>query len=130
MLKIMIVDDSLNVRMDLRKAFSESESESEFELIEATDGDEAVALYKNNKDISLIICDYNMPGMDGLTTIKTIFAESPKGRVPCLMLTTESSQVLKKKGRDQGISGWLLKPFKKELLLKGVRAILANEGLS
>ena len=113
MKKILLIDDSLTVRMELRAVFEQSE----FELREAADGEEAIESFTRDPDLDLIICDYNMPGLDGLSTIEKIFEIQPERKVSCIMLTTESSSELKERGKAIGIKGWILKPFKKEMLL-------------
>ena len=77
---------------------------------------------------SCLISDVRMPGMDGLTAIERIFESLGGPKVSCIMLTTESSADLKAKGKSIGIKGWILKPFKKDMLIKGVRAILEKAG--
>lgn len=122
--KILFIDDSLPARMTLREAFEDTE----FEVIEAKSGDEAIAMFeRNDLNVDMILCDYNMPGKDGLTTMKEIMDACPEGqKIPSVMVTTESSHELKAKGKEIGLHGWILKPFKRKLLLDGVRAILAR----
>ena len=123
MTKILLIDDSLTVRMELRSIFADDA----FEITEASDGEQAIEAFKRDPNIDLIICDYNMPGMDGLSTLEEIYRISEEHNFSSIMLTTESSQVLKDKGRSIGVSGWLIKPFKKENLLKGVKTILSRK---
>ena len=118
--KILLIDDSLTVRMELKQAFAGEG----YEIYEAENGEKAIETFRATSDIKLIICDYNMPGKDGLTTISDIFQINPEKPPLALMLTTESSKTLKTKGREIGISGWILKPYNKEVLLTGVRSIL------
>ncbi|MBQ49230.1 MAG: hypothetical protein CMP10_17770 [Zetaproteobacteria bacterium] len=123
MAKILIVDDSVTTRIDLRKTLEEVNHD----VIEAVDGEDAIKVYKQNKDVNLVICDYHMPKLNGLGAVEGIFSEAPNGQVPCLILTTESSAQLKQEGRKIGIRGWIIKPFEKKPLLDGVRMILEKE---
>ncbi len=63
------------------------------------------------KQFDLVLTDQNMPNMDGLTLIRSLRALPAYARVPILMLTTESSDEMKSKGRAAGATGWLVKPF-------------------
>lgn len=119
--KILIVDDSVSFRMEIKGVL-----ESEYDVIEACDGTDAIAVYSENLDTAFIICDYNMPNMDGLTAMEAIFKQSPNGKVPSLILTTECSDDLKKKGRAIGVSGWVIKPYDERILLAGIKSILSN----
>lgn len=124
MSKILIVDDSMTSRMDLRKVLEE---DGNYQVIEAVDGEDAINVYKDNLDVNLVICDFHMPKLDGLGAISGIFAEAPNGRVPSLLLTTESSSQLRQQGREIGVMGWILKPFEKKALLVAIKMILDKE---
>jgi len=91
---------------------------------QAADGEEGLS--KVTDDISLIITDYNMPGMNGIELIKKIRAGSTNKAVPILMLTTESEESKKNEGKNAGATGWLTKPFDKEKLLATIRKIMGS----
>ncbi len=74
----------------------------------------------------LVLTDQNMPKMDGITLIKALRALPAYKRVPIMMLTTESSPVLKQQGRDAGATGWMVKPFDPEKLLEMLKKVLAQ----
>ena len=65
-----------------------------------------------------------MPGMDGLTLIKSLRALPNYKATPILMLTTESSDTMKSQGRAAGATGWLVKPFDPQKLLEVVRKVI------
>jgi two-component system chemotaxis response regulator CheY len=71
-----------------------------------------------------VLTDQNMPNMDGLTLIRSLRALPAYARVPILMLTTESSDEMKSKGRTAGATGWLVKPFDPNRLTEVVRKVL------
>ena len=86
-LKILVVDDEAR----LRKLVKDFLIKKNYEVIEACDGEEAIELFVENKDISLIILDVMMPRMDGRETIKEIRKLS---NVPVIMLTAKAEHLV------------------------------------
>ncbi|MFZ4554503.1 MAG: response regulator [Burkholderiales bacterium] len=112
---VLIVDDIASLRMVVNAALTGAG----YEVLEADDGPPALELLDGRK-INLVVCDINMPLMDGLTVVKTM-KERPKYRfTPVIMLTTEWTDEMKMKGKEVGAKGWLVKPFKPEQLLAAV----------
>ncbi|PLX84132.1 MAG: two-component system response regulator [Desulfuromonas sp.] len=117
--KILIVDDSSTVRQVLRLTLENAG----FQTIEAADGTVALAKLGSER-FDMMITDLNMPNLDGIDLIKAI-RQSPENRfVPIIMLTTESAEDKKQQGKAAGASGWIVKPFKPEQLLKAVKMVL------
>lgn len=117
--KVLVIDDSVTIRkvvgMALRK--------SNYEVAEAGDGVEALARL-DAETIHLLICDVNMPNMDGITFIRKV-REHPQHRtIPILMLTTESQEELKQQGIDAGARAWMVKPFQPDRLMQVVSKLL------
>jgi len=116
--KLMVVDDSETMR-DLVKSLL---SQFELEIIEAADGIEGLEKIAEHTDISLIICDVNMPNLDGIAMIErykeTVDAVDFLVKIPIIMLTTENTVDKIKRAKDAGIAGWIIKPPKKEQLEK------------
>ena len=110
---ILIVDDSETVRQVLKLALGNAG----YQVVEAEDGFDALAKL-SGAQIDMLITDLNMPNMDGLELIKKVREEGKHRFTPIVMLTTESSEEKKKAGREAGASGWIVKPFKPEQLLK------------
>ena len=73
---------------------------------------------------NLILTDQNMPRMDGLTLIRSLRGLPTYQKVPILMLTTESSDEMKAKGRAAGANGWLVKPFDPQRLTEVVKKVI------
>ena len=116
---IMTVDDSASVRMMVRFSLTEAG----FDVIEAVNGQDALDKL-GGSPVSLVIADVNMPVMDGIALVRAI-RSSPKHRyIHVLMLTTESEEGMKVKGREAGATGWIVKPFHPEQLLAVVRKVL------
>jgi two-component system chemotaxis response regulator CheY len=118
---ILIVDDSVTVRQVLQRALGNAG----YQVVEAEDGFDALAKL-SGAQIDMLITDLNMPNMDGLELIKKVREEGKHRFTPIVMLTTESSEEKKKAGREAGASGWIVKPFKPEQLLKVVKMVLGE----
>jgi len=74
----------------------------------------------------MLITDLNMPNMDGIELINRVRQGDSHRFMPIVMLTTESSELKKLAGSEAGASGWIVKPFKPEQLLKVVKMVLAG----
>ena len=113
---ILIVDDASSVR----KAVGVVLKHAGYNIIEAVDGVDALEKLDGQK-IHLILSDLNMPNMDGLTFCEKA-KQIPRYRfTPMIMLTTESSQELKDKGRAIGLKAWMVKPFKPKTALDVIK---------
>jgi two-component system, chemotaxis family, chemotaxis protein CheY len=114
---IMIVDDSSMMRLALRSALAEAG----YTVIEAIHGLDALTKLKSGQQrINLIICDVNMPEMDGIAFVQTYRAIPELQYIPVLMLTTESGQDKKEAGKAAGVKAWMVKPFNKDSLMSAV----------
>ncbi|MFO1385345.1 MAG: response regulator [Chitinivorax sp.] len=116
---VLTVDDSASIRQMV--AFTLKSAG--YDVIEAADGNAGLAQAKSN-NVQLVLTDQNMPGMDGLTLIKSLRALPNFKTTPILMLTTESSDAMKAQGRAAGATGWLVKPFDPQKLLEVVRKVI------
>ena len=114
--KILVVDDSATLRASVNYTLKSAG----FETINAVNGadglDKLTEAHKQGDQIGMIISDINMPVMDGITFIKEV-KKTPFKFLPILVLTTESQDDMKLKGKQAGASGWLVKPFKPEQLV-------------
>lgn len=116
-LKILMVDDEAR----MRKLVKDFLSIKGFTVIEASDGEEAVDVFFEQKDIALIILDVMMPKMDGWETLKTIRKYS---QVPIIMLTARGEERDELQGFDLGVDEYISKPFSPKILVARVEAIL------
>ena len=116
-LKILVVDDESRMRK-LVKDFLGREG---FQVIEAGDGQEAIELFYENKEIALIILDVMMPRMDGWQTCREIRKDS---KVPIIMLTARSDERDELQGFELGVDEYISKPFSPKILVARVNAIL------
>ena len=116
MSKMLIVDDEEKIRAVVRE-YAEFE---EFEVTEARDGMEAVALCREN-DYDIIIMDVMMPRLDGYSACKEIRKQKD---VPIIMLSARGEEYDKLFGFETGIDDYVVKPFSPRELVARVRAVL------
>lgn len=115
---ILIVDDSSSIRQTVEFVLKTNG----YTVTSAVDGLDALSKLDGNK-FNMVISDVNMPNMDGLTMVKEIKSKPEYQYLPILMLTTESSQELKMKGKEAGAKAWLVKPFQPDKLLGAVKKL-------
>ncbi len=115
--KILIVDDESRMRKLIRD-FLEREN---YKVIEAGDGVEAMELFCEHKDISLIILDVMMPRMDGWQVCREVRQNS---KVPIMMLTARAEEQSELKGFELGVDEYVSKPFSPKILVARVNALL------
>ncbi|CAG9297802.1 response regulator [Celerinatantimonas diazotrophica] len=112
---ILIIDDSASVRQVVGMALRGAGHQ----VVEAVDGKDGLAKL-NGQKFHLIVCDVNMPVMDGISFLKAAKQQPAYKFTPILMLTTESGADKKQEGKAAGAKAWLVKPFKPEVLLSAV----------
>ncbi len=119
--KILAVDDSVT----MRKMVSVTLQRGGYEVVEAIDGVDALEKAKT-AEVDLVLADINMPNMDGLTLIQELRKLQEYVLKPILVLTTESSDEMKAKGRAVGATGWIVKPFSPEKLLQVIERVIGK----
>ena len=118
---ILAVDDSASMRQMV--AFTLKGAG--YNVIEAADGQEALDKAKERGEtVDLVLTDQNMPRMDGITLVQNLRGMATYASTPILILTTESSDEMKAKGKAAGATGWLVKPFDPGKLLDVVRRVI------
>jgi two-component system chemotaxis response regulator CheY len=95
-----------------------------FKVVEAEHGKDAVAKVAGGPKVDIVITDLNMPEMDGISLIKELRKMASFKFTPILMLTTESAADKKQAGKEAGATGWIVKPFNPELMLKVIAKVL------
>ncbi|WP_428510195.1 response regulator [Roseateles sp.] len=115
---ILVVDDSGSFRTVVKLALQKAG----YSVIEAVDGQDAVGKLTGAK-INLIVCDVNMPNMDGLTFLKHVKSQAAYKFTPVIMLTTESQESKKAEGRSAGAKAWITKPFQPSQLVDAVNKL-------
>lgn len=114
---ILVVDDEQR----MRKLVKDFLSKQDFRVLEAADGEEAVDIFLENKDIVLVILDVMMPKMDGWQTCREIRQYS---KVPIIMLTARGAEADELRGFELGVDEYIAKPFSPKILVARVQALL------
>ncbi len=121
--RILVADDEQKIR----KLVGDFLKKSGYDVIEAEDGDDAYKLFQLNKnDISLIILDIMMPGLNGWEVCRKVRETS---NVPVIMLTARSEEFDMLTGYENGADDYVTKPFSPGVLVKRVEALLRRANM-
>ncbi len=123
-MKIMLVDDSRTIRNIQKKVLAKL---GYTDIVEAKDGVEALEMYKESPP-DLMLIDWNMPNMDGITLIRTIRKTDKK--IPMIMCTTEAEKTRVVEALKAGVNNYMVKPFTAETLAEKINQTLAKLGLA
>jgi len=121
---VLVVDDSAMMRNVVLRLLKQAKIEFE-SVLEAGDGNEALKILRSN-DVSLIMCDINMPNMSGIELLKAIKEEKLAVGVPIVMVTTETSEPQVRQAILYGARGYLKKPFTVDHIMNSVWPLLAT----
>jgi len=116
---ILVVDDSASLRQIVGIALKGGG----YDVVEACDGRDALAKLDGRK-IHLIVSDVNMPNMDGISFLLELKNTPAYRFTPVIMLTTETQDEMKQKGKAAGAKAWVVKPFKPEQILDAVARLV------
>jgi two-component system chemotaxis response regulator CheY len=116
---ILVVDDSWSVR----QLVSLTLQSAGYDVIEASDGADALTKL-SGQEINLIVCDVNMPNMDGISFVKEVKKSDAYKFTPVIMLTTESQEKKKQEGQAAGAKAWVVKPFRPDQLVSAVSKLI------
>lgn len=116
-MKILVVDDESR----MRKIVSDFLERENFDVLEASDGYEALEIFQSNKNIDLIILDVMMPRINGWQVCKKIREDS---KIPIIMLTARSDEKDELTGFELGVDEYISKPFSPKILVARVNALL------
>lgn len=116
-IKILVVDDEARMRKLVRDFLVRKN----FEVIEAADGEDALDIFYENKDISLVLLDVMMPKIDGWEVCRELRKNS---KVPIIMLTARSDEKDELLGFELGVDEYISKPFSPKILTARVDAII------
>ena len=120
-LKILVVDDESRMRKLVRDFLVKSN----YDVLEAGDGEEALEIFLKQKDIALVVLDVMMPRMDGWQVCREIREYSG---VPIIMLTARGDERDELQGFQLGVDEYITKPFSPKILVARIEAILRRTG--
>ena len=121
-LDVLIVDDSAAIRKILHRVLVQADVPLG-KVNEASDGNEALLKMASEK-IGLILCDINMPNMDGIEFLTRIKADDAYKAVPIIMVTTEGSQAKVMQALELGAVGYVKKPFTADQIKEKLTGII------
>lgn len=110
--RALVIDDNAMIRSLARKVL---ESLS-FEVTDAVDGQDGLEKAQA-ESFHIVLCDINMPRMNGIELVTELRKRPSYRRIPILMITTEKSKEMIERGKAAGANGWLVKPFDRTKLV-------------
>ncbi len=111
----LVVDDSATVRQQVGVVLTQAG----YIVVEAKNGIEGIEHIQKH-EIDCVVCDVNMPNMNGIEMVRTLKQDAAYQTLPIIMLTTEGSTELIMEAKRAGSAGWIVKPFKADLLVAAV----------
>ncbi len=125
-MKILVVDDSSTMRRIIVNTLHKLGYK---DVIEAEHGLDALAKLKENPDVQLILTDWNMPEMDGLTFVLTLRKSKTFNKIPIIMITTMGAKEDIVKALKAGVNNYIVKPFTPQILKEKIEQTLKKAGL-
>ncbi len=123
--RVVLVDDSKTILATAQMALEEMVGSGIIEFRSYLNPSELLANLQNgSENFDLLISDINMPQMNGLDLAMAVKQDARYKQKPVLILTTESSADMKQKGKEIGVTGWMVKPFSDEKLVKSIKMVL------
>lgn len=121
-MKILLVDDSATMRKIQRNVLSQMGYE---DVVEAENGEHAIHQMKvHDFAIDLILCDWNMPKMNGIDFVRKIRSVENLRKIPIIMVTTEAEQKKVIEALQAGAKAYVVKPFTPEILKGKIQSII------
>lgn len=117
-MRVLVIDDSLTMRRIIGNILK---STKKYEVTEASNGFEALNLLSG---IKLILTDWNMPGMDGLSFVKEVRSRKEYSEVPIIMVTTEGTKETVLEAMKEGVNDYIVKPFTKTVLVEKIENVI------
>ena len=119
---VLIIDDSVTVRQQLSAILSVTG----YGVLEASDGQLGLAAAAAAPELSLVLCDVNMPNMNGLEFLESFRPKERTPPIPVVMLTTDGTPDAISRAKRAGACAWIVKPFQPERLIAAIRRILGE----
>lgn len=120
--KILVIDDESRMRKLVRDFLTKKG----YEVLEASNGEEAMEIFYEDKEIDLLILDVMMPKMDGWEVCREVRKTS---KVPIIMLTAKADERDELLGFELGVDEYVTKPFSPKILVARVEAILRRSSV-
>jgi two-component system chemotaxis response regulator CheY len=120
--QVIVIDDSCTARQQVITTLSGVG----YEVVEAVNGVDGLQKIAEHPGASLVLCDLNMPAMSGLDVLRRL-RDAPRAEpLIVVMFTTDAEPDLVRSAKQAGAKGWIVKPFKPDLLIAAVRKLLGD----
>ncbi|MBK8232154.1 MAG: response regulator [Candidatus Eisenbacteria bacterium] len=119
-MKILLIDDSRTMRNIQKNVLQQIGIQ---EVTEAVDGEDGMKQYLSSQP-TLILCDWNMPNVDGITFVQRLRAAGHK--TPVIMVTTEAEKAKVVEAIKAGVNGYVVKPFTPDLLKTRIDEVMSK----
>jgi len=119
---LLVIDDSINLRHTLTATLRDAG----YEVVQARDGQEAISQLRDHPEISLALCDIEMPHMNGFEFLTYCRQGGELAQLPIVMLTSHSSQKYRQIAKELGCTGYLTKPLSQPELLSTLEGLLGE----
>ena len=121
-MKVLVVDDSSTMRLILKNILREVDYT---DVVQARDGNEALEVLGREAGIGLILADWHMPNMDGLSLLEAVQSNNKTKDIPFIMVTTQAERKSVETAITKGASSYVVKPFTPEVLKEKIDEVLA-----
>jgi CheY-like chemotaxis protein len=123
---VLLVDDSITVRQTLALTLQKAG----YQVLQAKDGYEAIEQLQQHRDIQLVICDIEMPRMNGFEFLKHRQQDPALADIPIVILTSRSGEKHRLIAAELGANDYITKPFLENKLLATVTDVLEKNNLN
>ncbi len=117
--KALVVDDSRSMRLIVGRTLRDLG----FEVSEAGNGQEALECLEREPGCAVVLCDWNMPVMNGLDFLKKVRADTRYAQLPVMMVTTETETQQMLRALGEGANEYVMKPFTREMIEDKLRIL-------
>ena len=121
-LRVLVVDDAQLMQDLLKASLQEAGCRR---IVTIGDARKAYGLLQK-KPFDLVLCDWNMPGISGLELLQRIRKDPDLAELPFIMITAEHDKELVKAALNEGVNGYIVKPFKPDMVLRQIRKVFAR----
>lgn len=109
---VLVIDDSTTIRMILKEQLKKLG----FEVTEAGDGRQGLSCLRKMAQVDLVLVDWNMPEMDGISFVRAVRADSDYATLPMMMVTTNVELSNINDALEAGVNEYIMKPFTADIL--------------
>ena len=120
-MKVLVVDDSSTMRRILTNCITDAGYK---DVLQASDGVEALGVLGKEADIGLVFADWHMPNMDGFTMLQEIKKDPKTKDIPVIMVTTQAEKQSVMDALKTGASNYIVKPFTPQIIKTKIGEVL------